>query len=57
MMGGTLAERLARCSVSQVLTFEEYQDTCKPGSAGVIGPGIFIGEDKEAEAWLKQLLF
>lgn len=58
LLGGTLAERLARCSVSRMLSYEEYSDLCKPGATGCFGPGIFIGEStEEEEAWVEELLW
>lgn len=38
LLGGTLAERLARCSVSKMLTPEEYQEMDRPGVTGLVGP-------------------
>lgn len=66
LLGETLAERLARCSVSRMLTVEAYQDMCRLEDGGLIGLGeatgfiglgVFIGESKETVLWFKQLLF
>ncbi|KAK4148942.1 hypothetical protein C8A00DRAFT_19310 [Chaetomidium leptoderma] len=56
-MGGSLPERLQRCSVSQRLTYEEFQELNKGGEGVAIGPAVFLGESAEEQAWAEQLLF
>ncbi|KAK4233310.1 hypothetical protein C8A03DRAFT_19595, partial [Achaetomium macrosporum] len=55
--GGSLPERLARCSVSRAVSFEEYRELHDPATDAGSGPGMFIGGDLEERDVVERLLF
>lgn len=55
-MGGSLPERLDRCSVSKALTFEEYTDISERPVIEIFGTSLFLGADEE-EAMRRLAIF